>query len=91
MLSAVAGVASAQSIQCHVSFAGATRTFTIAPVSQTDSVTPLLQSIMYKYFERQESCPRLKPGSYRYGMSTVEPMVWRASRLRWAACTCSNG
>ncbi len=62
MLSAVAGVASAQSIQCHVSFAGATRTFTIAPVSQTDAVTPLLEGASFVL----EVVNRLPPGARRW-------------------------
>ncbi|TDQ40615.1 hypothetical protein DFR43_1156 [Tepidicella xavieri] len=77
MLGAVAGVASAQNIQCHVSFAGATRTFTIAPGSQTDAVTPLLEgaSFVLEVINRLPPEPGAGVKVRTYGVFSGEPYL----------------
>ncbi len=67
----------AQTIQCHVTFAGATRTFAVAPASHTDEVRPLLEgaSFVMEVINRLPPDPGAGVKVRTYGVFSGEPYL----------------
>lgn len=84
----------AQTVQCHVTFAGATRTFTVAPASQIGEVTPLLEgaSFVLEVINRLPPDPGAGVKVRTYGVFSGTPyLMHQALYLPQTQTTSSHG
>lgn len=67
----------AQTIQCHVTFAGASRTFSVPPTGHTDEVRPLLEgaSFVLEVINRLPPEPGAGVKVRTYGVFSGEPYL----------------
>jgi hypothetical protein len=73
----LSGTAQAQSIQCHLAYAGATRTFLIAPSSQVNEPSTLVEgaSFVFKVLNRIPPAPGAGVKISAYGVFSEAPYL----------------